>query len=171
MPTSSVIAGVYDFSLSYTTCKRLEYLDNSEWMVGGQYAVPTIYTIRITSPEGRFKDLQVFAQAPNILTPEQLGYSGCLPGGIYKFQALDGHGVGGHGYIKKVGIFCDEECGLQKAISKLQPGEDDSHIQKIKDSLYYARNAAELGDTSQVIDWLKIIKSELRRLNCACKCS
>lgn len=170
MASKSVIAGVYDFAISYDTCKRLEYQDYSEWMTGGQFEPPTTYTLRITTPGGKEIDLAVSAQAPNIIKPEQLGFSGCLPSGIYKFTALSGQGVGGKSYTAQVGIFCEEKCGLLKATSKLRPGDDDSQVSRITRYIAYAENSASLGDYAQAVDWIEIVNTQLTQLNCTCKC-
>lgn len=171
MANNSVIAGVYDFSLSYNTCKRLDYQDYSEWMTGGQFAPPVTYLITVKTPACDEREVEVHAQGPTRITPQQLGFSDCIPSGIYTFTAEACEGVGGKGYSKKVGIFCEEECALQQAQSRLKPGEDNADVLRISEYLVRAKLAAELDNESLALEYMGIIRDELRRLNCHCKCN
>lgn len=171
MAQNSVIAGSYDFGLLEVGCARLEYNDFSKWSTGGQFSPPTFYNVEVTTPAGAQHVLRVAANGPTAIRPEDLGYKECIPSGVYTFRAVRGQGVGGIDYYKRVGIFCEQNCGLQKAIGKLKPSEDPEKVIKIRDYLLRARNAAELGDFTTAIRYADIVDDELARINCSCKCS
>lgn len=159
----SCIKGQYDFFINEVTCDKILYQDNSLWMSGDNYEIPTVYEIEVLDFDKETKDAKLLKKTEvNGLGMTDISKSFSIKDGIYQFKISSCQNT----YFKTVAILPKLQCCLDRYLAS-----EDYDQFKHKEAarlLEAVRVTASFDQTSKSIDFYKMAKKKIDSLKCDC---
>ncbi len=157
----SCIKGKFDFYISEIACDKILYQDLSVWMSGENYAIPETYDIEVYSLEDGVKSLV------NKISVSSLGItdiSKLLPiyDAVYEIKTISCQNT----YIKWAAVLPKLQCCLDKYMAS-----DEYDMYKHREAerlLNGSRTSALFNQPKQAVEYYKMGKSLIDKLNCDC---
>lgn len=164
MSCGCIKKGKFDLDLNHLGCKTLTIEDQSEWMEGDSYILPTTYELIITA-RSREARVNIPTNGKVKLTSVDLfnsTKSQCLPDDIYCFE------VNTCGVRQKISraFLCNVECKIDELTSKIDNSDDAKQVSKYRGLAEQVKIAVKKGNTQTAKEILKKLNEELKGLEC-----
>ncbi len=155
------IKGKYDFYINEINCDKILYQDLSLWMEGENYVVPDTYEVEFYSLSGGEKTLikKIEVKGVGITNIADL-----LPisDAVYEVKTVSCQNT----YYKWVAVLPKLQCCLDKYLAS-----DEYDIEKHREAerlLNGTRTTALFNQPNQAVEYYKMAKKLIDRLNCDC---